>query len=196
MDRLARQLQFIVEVDRLKEILRRNVTTQSRRQENSAEHSWHLALCAIVLAEHAGDPKPEVDRVVRMLLVHDLVEIDAGDSFIYDAQATADQEAREQEAARRLFGMLPPDQAGEFQALWEEFEAARTPEARFAKAMDRLQPVLLNLSTAGGSWRRHGVTLEQVRRVNGKIAASSPVLWDWCEAELQKAVLRGDLARG
>jgi putative hydrolases of HD superfamily len=195
MERLERQLSFLVEIDRLKEILRRNLTTQSRRQENSAEHSWHLALCALMLAEHADDGGRPLDvvRAMKMVLIHDIVEIDAGDCFIYDAAATAGQEEREQAAATRIFGLLPEDQALELRALWDEFEAAATPEAKFAKAMDRLQPVLLNLNSGGGSWRRHGVKLDQVRRINGRIADSSPALWDWCERELAKAVARGDL---
>jgi putative hydrolase of HD superfamily len=193
MSRLAEQLRFLVEIDRLKEVLRHNVTTVSRRRENSAEHSWHLALCATVLAEYATDGGGPIDvlRVVKMLLLHDLVEIDAGDAFIYDAAAVEGQEEREQEAARRIFGLLPADQGAEFLALWNEFESCETREARFAKAMDRLQPVLLNLHSDGGSWKKHGVGLAQIRKVNGRVADGAPALWEWCERELAKALASG-----
>jgi putative hydrolase of HD superfamily len=145
--RLARQVQFIVEVDKLKDIYRQTVLIHSGRAENDAEHSWHLCLLVIVLAEHANLPNLDLLRVLKMLIIHDLVEIDAGDTFAYDAQRMADQYAREAQAAERIFGLLPDDQTREFRALWEEFEAKETAEARFASAVDRFQPVLLNLLT-------------------------------------------------
>src|SRR5947209_8591348 len=147
--RLAQQIAFIAECDKLKEIFRQTVNTQSRRPENDAEHSWHLCLSVIVLAEHANDPNIDVLRVLKMVIIHDLVEIDAGDTFGYDTARQLEQHAREAAAADRIFGLLPADQAAEFRALWDEFEAQQTSAAKFALAMDRFQPVLLNCLTAG-----------------------------------------------
>jgi putative hydrolase of HD superfamily len=141
LTRLAQQIEFIAECDRLKEVFRQTLNTHSRRAENDAEHSWHLCLCVIVLAEHANSPTLDLLRVLKMLIVHDLVEIDAGDTFAYDTAAMATQHAREVVAAERIFGLLPPDQAREFRALWDEFEAKETPEAKFATAVDRFQPM-------------------------------------------------------
>src|SRR5471032_2709590 len=136
-ERLEKQVQFIIEVDKLKEVFRQTVCTQSRRAENDAEHSWHLCLCVIVLAEHANWPDLDVLHVLKMLIIHDLVEIDAGDTFAYDTAAMVHQHEREAVAADRIFGLLPADQAREFRALWDEFEEKKTPEARFAGACDR-----------------------------------------------------------
>jgi putative hydrolase of HD superfamily len=174
--RLERQLAFLIEADRLKGILRQTTLCDGSRAENSAEHSWHLALAATVLVEHAG---PDVDggRVLRMLLVHDLVEIDAGDAFAYDATANVGKEEREREAAARIFGLLPPDQRDELRALWEEFEEGTTAEARVAVAIDRLQPLLLNHQSSGGSWRAHGVARAQVMRRMAPIEAALPSIW-------------------
>ena len=138
--RLEQQVQFILEVDRLKEIFRQTVCTQSRRAENDAEHSWHICLAVIVLAEHANEPGMDVLRVLKMLLIHDLVEIDAGDTFAYDTLGMAGQHDREAKAADRIFGMLPADQAREFRGLWDEFEERKSLESRFANAIDRFQP--------------------------------------------------------
>jgi putative hydrolases of HD superfamily len=184
--RLARQIAFIAECDKLKDIFRQTITTQSRRAENDAEHSWHLCLCAIVLAEHANQPDLDLLRVLKMLIVHDLVEIDAGDTFAYDTVGMADQHAREALAADRIFPLLPPDQAREFRALWDEFEERQTPEARFAAAVDRFQPLLLNSRTEGTAWRRHGVTHERVVARNQHIAEGSAALWDHAAEMLQE----------
>ena len=174
--RLRQQLAFIVEVDRLKLVLRRTTTADGSRHENSAEHSWHLALGALALAEHA-EPGTDITRVIRMVLVHDLVEIDAGDTFAYDQAANVGRVAREVIAADRLFGMLPLEQASGLRALWEEFEEGRTPTARFAIALDRLLPLLLNDAAAGGSWRAHGVARSQVIRRMAPIETAVPALW-------------------
>lgn len=174
--RLARQLEFLVEIDRLKGVLRQTLLCDQSRHENSAEHSWHLAMCGMILAEHAGH-SVNVGRVIRMVLVHDLVEVDAGDTFAYDAAANADREQREQRAADRVFGLLPAEQAAELRALWEEFEAGESPDARFAVALDRLQPLLNNHHSAGGSWRAHRVTREQVLRRMRPIESALPSLW-------------------
>ncbi len=192
--RLVLQIEFIVECDKLKEIVRQTINTQSRRAENDAEHSWHLCLCVIVLAEHANAPDLDVLRVLKMLIVHDLVEIDAGDTFAYDVAAMATQHAREVVAAERIFGLLPPDQAGDFRALWDEFEAKQTPESKFATAVDRFQPMLLNCRSQGAAWKRHGVTHDRVFARNQHIAAGCNELWQYAEKMLQECVASGHLA--
>lgn len=192
--RLERQVAFLVEIDRLKQVLRRTLLADGARLENSAEHSWHLAMCAIVLAEHAADPGLDLLRVLKMVAVHDLVEIDAGDTYAYDAKAQAGQHEREAAAASRLFGLLPEDQAAELRAIWDEFEARTTSEARFAHALDRFQATLLNCSTGGITWREHGVTHD---RVLGRLAAikdGSPELWKHAIRLVQECVDSGRLA--
>lgn len=191
--RLAQQIRFIAEVDKLKEIFRQTINTQSRRAENDAEHSWHLCLCVIVLAEHANAPI-DVLRVLKMVILHDLVEIDAGDTFAYDTARMADQHAREAVAADRIFGLLPADQAREFRALWDEFEEKQTPEARFAAAVDRFQPMLLNCLTQGAAWNRHGVTHDRVVARNRHVADGCTELWRYAEHMLADAVAAGHLA--
>ena len=193
-ERLVRQVRFIAEVDRLKEVFRQTVLINSRRRENDAEHSWHLCLIVITLAEHANDPALDVLRVLKMLIIHDLVEIDAGDTFAYDTRAMADQHAREAVAADRIFGLLPPDQARAFRALWDEFEARQTAEARFAAAVDRFQPMLLNCRTEGAAWRRHGVTRDRVVARNSHIAEGSAALWDYASKMLEDVVAAGHLS--
>jgi len=186
---LTPQLAFLLEADRLKEVLRQNPIASAARRENSAEHSWHLALMAGVLARHAAEPA-DLLRVLPMLLIHDLVEIDAGDTFAYDEAANVTRAEREERAAERIFGMLPPGQATEFRALWDEFEAGRTPESRYANALDRLQPLLLNAASGGGTWRAHGIRREQVLKRMDPIRTALPSLWpgvleivDWACAE-------------
>lgn len=192
--RLARQIEFIVECDKLKEIFRQTQLTQSRRAENDAEHSWHLCLCIIVLAEHANPPQLDILRVLKMVIIHDLVEIDAGDTFAYDSAGMANQHEREAIAADRIFGLLPTEQAKDFRALWDEFEARATPEAKFAAAVDRFQPMLLNCRTEGGAWKRHGITHDRVVARNKHIANGSRELWGYAEQMLEKAVTSGHLA--
>jgi putative hydrolase of HD superfamily len=189
-ERFERQLAFIIEADRLKEIQRRSYLISGARVENSAEHSWHLALNALILGEYANTGL-DTFRVLRMLLIHDLVEIDAGDTFCYDAAGNATKAAREQAAADRLFGLLPPDQGADLRALWEEFEAGVTPEARFAVAMDRLMPVLHNLRNHGRGWREHVVNAEQVLTRNALIGEGSEKLWAWVKGELDRAFADG-----
>ncbi len=172
---LDRQFAFIVEIDRLKSVLRQNSLADRSRRENSAEHSWHVALLALTLAEHAAAPV-DVGRVVHMLLVHDLVEIDAGDTFAYDAQGAATQAQREQAAAERIFGLLPAAQAGRLRALWDEFDAGETPEARYALAVDRLMPMIHNALTEGSAWRANGVVADQVRRRAESVTRGAPPL--------------------
>jgi putative hydrolase of HD superfamily len=192
VDRLARQLAFVLELDRLKTVLRRTLLTDRSRHENSAEHSWHIALMAVVLAEHS-DEAVDVARVVKMLLVHDVVEIDAGDTYVYDVEATLGKAEREERAAERLFGLLPEDQAADVRALWDEFETRATPEARFAHAIDRLQPLLHNFATEGQAWRHHGVTADRVESVNRHMAEGSDRLWQHARQLIAEAVERGYL---
>jgi putative hydrolases of HD superfamily len=162
MDRLTGQLDFVAEAGRLKGVLRQTMLTDPARRENSAEHSWHLAVMALALAEHAP-PGTDLGRVVAMLVLHDVVEIDAGDLFVYAGQAEhARQLAAERAAADRIFALLPADQASRLRQLWEEFEERATPEARFARALDRFQPMLENLNAGGGTWAEHGITADQV----------------------------------
>ena len=189
--RLQQQIQFLIEADKIKSILRRNRVLNGERHENDAEHSWQLALMAIVLAEHA-DPQINLLHVVKMLLIHDLVEIDAGDTFAFDPDALKTQRDREEQAAARVFSLLPADMAAEMSALWEEFEAQATPEAKFAGAMDHLGGgVLPNCRHDGGCWREAGVSAERVKARNCAIAAGSPVLWDYAEALIDDAEARG-----
>jgi putative hydrolase of HD superfamily len=184
-----RQLAFVVEVDRLKEVLRQTPIASGARRENSAEHSWHLALMASVLASYAAEPV-DLLRVLPMLLIHDVVEIDAGDTFAFDEGGNATKQAREERAADRIFGLLPPEQAASFRALWDEFEGMATAESRFANALDRLQPLLLNAENGGGSWRAHGIRRDQVLQRMDPIRTAMPELWpgvmaivDWACAE-------------
>ncbi len=194
-DRLDRQIAFLLEIDGLKEVVRRTYLLSGSRRENSAEHSWHLAMAALLLAEHAAEPVNGA-RVAAMVLAHDVVEIDAGDTFVYDIAAAADKAERERAAAERLFGVLPADQGRFLRELWDEFEARATPEARFAQALDRLLPVLHNIHTAGRAWRENGITADRVLARNAHIAEGSPVLWDLVRRLVGEAVLRGEVAPG
>lgn len=195
-ERLHRQIAFIVEVDKLKEIFRQTILTQSRRAENSAEHSWHFALMIVVLAEHSNHQPLDVLRILKMVLIHDIVEIDAGDTFAYDTKNMADQHERESVAATRIFGLLPPDQSVEFRALWDEFEARATPEARFAAACDRFHPMLLNCLTEGHAWQKHGVTQDQVLARNAHVAEGSTAIWEYAVKMIDDAVAKGHLSPG
>ena len=184
--RLQAQLDFLNEADRLKQVLRATTLVDGSRRENSGEHSWHLALYALVLADQA-QPGVNIDRVVRMLILHDLVEIDVGDVPIHSANGQAHgseaTRAAEAAAADRIFGLLPPDIGADLRALWEEFEAAESPDAVFAKSLDRVQPVMANLMSGGGTWATYNVTFDQLEsRVGSKIAKGAPGLWDWVGA--------------
>lgn len=188
-ERVAGQLRFVLEIDRLKGVLRQTLLTDASRRENSAEHSWHLAVMAVLLAEHAPEGV-DVRRVVRMVLVHDVVEIDAGDAFCYDAAAMDGKDEREARAARRIFGLLPPDQAEELRSLWEEFEAMESLDSRYANALDRMQPLLHNFVTDGGSWRAHGVSHSQVLERMRPVEAGAPRLWPLVLGILEEARTR------
>jgi putative hydrolases of HD superfamily len=195
-ERLRRQIGFVREIDRLKSIFRQTLLMDGSRYENDAEHSCHVSVMAVLLSEYAVDGHMDVLTVIKMLLIHDLVEIHAGDTFCYDEKAAADQPQREKEAAARIFGLLPPGQGDEFKRLWETFEARETVEARFAAALDRLQPILHNFSTRGAAWKRHGVTVDQVMKRNRHIADGSPELWEFAQDLIREAVEKGYLAAG
>lgn len=187
--RLEAQFAFLNEADRLKSVLRATTLVDGSRPENSGEHSWHLALYAMVLADHAP-PDVSIDRVIRMLILHDLVEIDTGDVPIHSANgaahASADTVAAEQKAATRIFGLLPADLGPQFRALWDEFEAAETPDAVFAKSLDRVQPVMANLASGGGTWTTYNVTFDQLEsRVGTKIARGAPKVWEWVREKVR-----------
>lgn len=175
-DRLARQMAFLVEADKLKTVIRRTPLTDGSRLENSAEHSWHLGLAAVALSEYAPDGV-DIGRVLELLAIHDLVEIDAGDTFAYDPRAYVTKVSRERAAADRIFGLLPADQAGRLRAAWEEFEALETKESRFANALDRLQALVQNMAAGGGSWSAHGVTRSQVLQRMAPVRAAIPAVW-------------------
>jgi len=192
-DSLERQIRFVLETDRLKTVTRQSRITDGSRRENSAEHSWHLAVMALALAGHAP-PGTDLGRVLAMLVLHDVVEIDAGDLFLYsDSAAQARQGEAERAAADRIFALLPVPQAAQVRALWDEFEERRTPEARFARALDRLQPMLLNMRTGGGTWVAHGVTLEQVLAKVGLIEDGSASLGRYAREMIAAAVAQGFL---
>ncbi|MEL7291387.1 MAG: HD domain-containing protein [Pseudomonadota bacterium] len=191
MNRLEKQLALIIELDQLKSVLRRTrVKSADGRLENSAEHSWHVALMAVLLEEHANQPV-DISRVVKMLLLHDIVEIDAGDTFVYDAVASAEQEQKERQAAERLFAMLPAEQGQELLELWFEFEQATSDDAKFAKALDRIIPMMLNFHNQGQSWQEHGVTREQALTVNAKIELGSQALWQKALQMINQATENG-----
>jgi putative hydrolases of HD superfamily len=194
MERLDQQMRFVGEIDRLKGVLRQTMLAGPGRRENSAEHSWHIAVMAVTLGEHAP-PGTDIARVTAMLLLHDLVEIDAGDLFVYadDAQQER-QEQAERAAADRIFALLPPEQAVSFRALWDEFEERRTAEARFARGLDRLQPMLQNLTAGGGTWKEHGITADQVLDKVKLIEDGSPSLGRYAAGLVDRAVRDGLLA--
>ena len=194
LQRLKKQIDFVREVDKLKTIQRQTLLTDASRQENDAEHSWHLAMMVMVLGEYASERDIDLLHVIRLVLVHDLVEIDAGDTYCYDEAGNADKSQRETAAADRLFSLLPPDQAITFRALWEEFEARETVEARFANSMDRLQPLMHNCFTDGRMWKKHGVVKSQVIQRNRRIADGAPDLWTFARELIDDAVDQGHLA--
>lgn len=191
--RLDSQLAFIREIDRLKTVFRQTYLLDASRKENDAEHAWQLGMMAMVLAEHAADT-PDLSKVIQMVLVHDLVEIDAGDTYAYDQPGHADKARREQQAADRIFALLPDDQARQMRSLWDEFEAGQSPEARFANALDRLQPLLHNVLTGGKAWQEHGTRAPEVLQRNARVADGSPRLGRLVESLVAEAVEKGYLA--
>lgn len=190
MERLKKQMEFIVEVDKVKNIIRQTYLADGNRKENDAEHSWHLALMAVLLKEYSNE---EVDlaKVVPMVLLHDLVEIDAGDTYAYDETGAATKRERETKAADRIFGMLPQDQCNWFRELWEEFEAYETPEAKFAHVLDNCQPLLLNDASNGRSWAEHGVKKSQIYKRNEHTSEGSVEIWEYMKELIDKHIRLG-----
>ena len=188
--KLQQQMIFIAEVDKLKNIFRRTILTDSSRRENDAEHSWHLALMAIVLEEYTAEPV-NLGRVLTMVTVHDLIEIYAGDTFAFDAAANQDKAQREQAAAEKLFGMLDQEQGHKFRQLWEEFDAMNTADSRFAASLDRIQPFMHNVLTEGHTWKLGSVTKEQVYRRMAPVKTGTPALWPWLESQVASAIEKG-----
>ncbi|MDR0266461.1 MAG: HD domain-containing protein [Sphingobacterium sp.] len=193
-NKLLKQIEFIKEIDKIKYIQRKTKLFNSDRLENDAEHSWHLALMAMVLSEHANQ-SVDLLKVVKMVLIHDIVEIDAGDTFIYDTENNHTNTEVERLAAQRIFGILPAEQAEELIALWEEFEAGQTHDAQFARAMDRLEPLLQNSSNNGGTWNEPGVNYEKVHAKKSVIKDGSAVLWEYAEKLIDTGVMRGILKK-
>ncbi|MCD8191092.1 MAG: HD domain-containing protein [Clostridiales bacterium] len=191
MDRLQKQFAFILEADKEKFIGRQTYLSDGKRKENDAEHAWHLALMTILLSEYANE-EIDVLKTVTMVLIHDIVEIDAGDTYAYDEAGKQTQRAREEAAAQRIFGLLPEDQGEKLRQLWEEFEAQETPEARFARTMDNLQPMMLNAASDGKAWVEHGVHLSQILNRNQRTAEGSETLWKYA----QERFLLPNLERG
>ncbi|MCX8130983.1 MAG: HD domain-containing protein [Clostridia bacterium] len=194
-ERLEKQIKFIIEIDKLKQIYRKTKLMDGSRRENDAEHSWHLAVMAILLSEHSNDNGIDILRVIKMVLVHDLVEIDAGDTYCYDEKGNIGKYERECSAADRLFGMLPEDQTKEFRDLWEEFEKGHTPESRFANALDRFQPMLHNYITKGEIWRENGITSEKVLIRNEPVRRGSPILWEYAVKFINESIEKGYLKK-
>ncbi len=189
-ERLKKQIEFIVETDKLKNIYRQTYVINEDRKENDSEHSWHLALMAFILAEHSN-VEIDVLKTIKMVLIHDIVEIDAGDTYCYDKEGYKDKAEREGKAAERIFGILPDDQRDEMFSLWQEFEAMNTPESKFAAALDRVQPLTLNYRKGGVSWKEHKVTKDMVLERNSHIADGSDEIWKYAEEIINDAELRG-----
>ena len=194
VQRLQQQIEFMLEIDKLKHILRRTILTDRSREENSAEHSWHIAMAVFLFSEYALDQNIDWYRVIKMLLVHDLVEIDAGDTYYYDHQGRKDQAQREQKAAERIFKILPLDQSRSFRKLWDEFENRETPESKYANALDRFQPFLQNYVTKGQIWRKNNITRRQVKDRMQPVFDGAPLLWNLVELLIDDAVQKKYLA--
>jgi len=189
-ERLKKQIDFIIELDKMKSVFRQTLLIDHTRHENDAEHSWHFAVCAMLLAEYAA-PEVNVDRAIRMALVHDLIEIYAGDTFAYDDKGNMSKEAREKEAADKLFSKLDDDQGLELRALWEEFDAMETPDSMYAAALDRLQPLINNHMTEGHTWVEHGVAKESILRRMAPIKTAIPAVWEFVEYVIADAIEKG-----
>ena len=192
MTRLEQQIQFLVEIDKVKNIFRQTYLADGNRKENDAEHSWHIALMAFLLKEHVEEPV-DVMKVIIMVLIHDLVEIDAGDTYAYDAAGATDKREREEKTADRIFGLLPKDQGIYFRELWEEFEAYETADAKYAHLLDNFQPVLLNDASGGKSWAEHGVKKSQIYKRNEKVEATSKSVWEMMQKIVQKNITPGNI---
>ncbi|SCP96022.1 HD domain-containing protein [Anaerobium acetethylicum] len=195
MERLKNQMEFILEVDKLKKITRQSYITDGSRKENDTEHSWHLALMCLLLSEYSNEDI-DVLKVMSMVLIHDIVEIDAGDTYAYDDAGNETKRERELKAAERIFGILPEDQRCSMMDLWEEFETGETREAKFAAVLDRVQPILLNHTTGGRAWREHEVREEQILKRNERTSEGSEKLWEFCRGMISENVARGSIIAG
>jgi len=191
-NRLERQMEFIVEMDKTKQIVRQTYLADGSRKENDAEHAWHLAMMAYLLREYANK-EIDIAKTMIMVLIHDLVEIDAGDTYAYDEKGNQDKREREVKAAERIFSILPPDQAQELRALWEEFETGETPEAKFAHTLDHVQPLLLNHASDGKSWKEHQVVQKQILKRNEHTKDGSQVLWEYAKKLIDRNVEVGNI---
>ena len=192
MERMSRQLEFLMEIDKVKNIFRQTWLADGNRKENDAEHSWHLAVAAFLLKEYAAQ-EADVLKVILMVLIHDLVEIDAGDTYAYDAKGAETKRAREEAAAERIFGILPEDQGLYFRELWEEFERYESADAKYAHLLDNFQPLLLNHESGGLSWREHGVKKSQIYKRNEKIEETSPQVWEKMKEIIDQHIQLGDV---
>lgn len=191
-DRLQKQMDFILEVDKLKNIYRQSYVSDASRHEEDADHSWHLALMCLLLSEYANEDI-DVLRTIGMVLIHDIIEIDAGDTYAYDEAANASKREREEKAADRIFNILPKDQAELLRNLWEEFEESKTPEAKFAHVVDNLQPMMLNDATDGKAWREHEVRKSQIMKRNANTSKGSKELWNYCEMLIDRNIKKGNI---
>jgi len=194
-ERFSKQIEFIVEIDKLKHVERQSALCDGTRQENDPEHSWHIATMAMLFMEYANEKVDQL-RVIKMLLIHDLVEIYAGDTFAYDMIGNSTKEKREKEAAKKIFGLLPQDQAEEMIELWNEFESLSSPEARFASALDKLQPLILSFHNKGWSWKKHGVVSSQIVESKKEMAEGSESLWEYAKRLIKESIDGGFLVKG
>ena len=192
MDRLDKQMKFILEVDKLKNVYRQTYISDASRKENDSEHSWHLAIMCLLLKEYANE-SIDLIKVITMVLIHDIVEIDAGDTYAYDFEAAETKKEKEFKAAERIFNILPKDQADDFRKIWDEFEEGETSEAKFANALDKVQPLMLNDSTRGISWRHHYIKKDQVLKRNKNTSDGSKQLWEYCMGLIDRNVEDGNL---
>lgn len=192
-ERFKRQLDFLVEADKMKQVLRNTILMDSSRRENDAEHAWHMAVAAMLLQEYANEKSLDISKVIKMALLHDIVEIDAGDTYAYDEKGHLDKRERESRAAERIFGLLPDDQCREFRAIWEEFEEGESPEAAFTAALDTFMPILHNYRTKGAQWQKNNITSAMVLARNSRVAKGSSELWEYINGIVADAVEKGYL---
>ncbi len=194
MNRLEQQINFIMEVDKIKKITRQTYLSDGSRPENDAEHSFHLAMMCFLLKEYANE-EIDVLHTMEMVLIHDVIEIDAGDTYAYDSLGNQSKREREVKAAERIFNLLPEDQASYVRALWDEFEEGATPEARFANALDKIQPLLLNDASGGDTWKSHGINISQILKRNERTPKGSEALWEYCKPILEQNIEKGNISK-
>jgi putative hydrolase of HD superfamily len=193
LNRFQQQLEFLTEIDKLKKIYRKTILLDSSRQENSAEHTWHMAVAAMLLYEYSNKKDIDLCKVFKMILIHDIVEIDAGDVFAYDDEKYSDKMVKEKQAAKRIFGLMPEEQSKVFMDIWIEYEEGKSEEAKFAQALDSFMPILHNYQTKGMQWQKHNITSDRVLAKNKRIEKGSNFLWDYIVSIVQDSVLKGYL---